>query len=162
MFYCPQPPGLRSVDDFKDLRKEFAVALRHRKDYTDLCLEVTKQALEKGIPYAVYGVSPAARLLKTICKEVVVEVNRAKSLRFHPHPEDYSIYWAEYNIVHNTADIIFKYFAKRYPMYTLIIYSRREAYWFKDNQVFCQELREFSLVSVDPKHEQPSYYRAAR
>lgn len=162
ILYYGQPPGLNSTDDFKVLRKEFAVALRHKEDQSELCLEVAKQSLEKGIPYVTYGVSPAARFLKNICKEVVVEVNQAKSLRFCPHPDQPSIYWADYNIRHNTADLILKYFSKRYPMRILVIYSRRDVFWLKDGQVFGQDIATFSLASIDPKFEEHTYYRAAR
>lgn len=162
IFHFGQPPGLTSVEDFKDLRNDFSVALRHKDDQYDLCLEVAKQALDKGIPYATYAVSPAARMLKNVCKEVIVEVNRAKGLRFNPHPEQRAIYWAEYTICHNTADIVLKYFSRRYPMRILAIYSRREVYWLKSGQYFCQDIGEFSLASIDPKFQQPSYLRAAR
>ncbi len=160
LFQHKRPPGINKVDDFDDLRKDFAVALRHRKDKYDLCLEVSKQALEKGLPYVSFGVSHAARMLKSSCKEVVVEVNRSKSLRFEPHPDDPDLYWAEYGIYHDTADLILKYFEKRYPMRTLVIYGRREVHWLKKGQVFSKDMRTFSLADIDSKHKEPHYYRA--
>lgn len=160
-FHYKQPPGLSRLEDFKLLRQEFAIALRHQQDQYDLCFEVAKQSLEKGIPYVTFGVSPEARLLKEVCKEVIVEVNRAKGLRFSPHHRSHSIYWAEYDIVHDTADLILKYFAKRYPMRTLIIYSRRLAYWWKNGEVFSQDLDSFTLASIDEKFaEEPTYRKA--
>lgn len=161
-FYHKQPPGLNRLDDFKLLRQEFSIALRHRQDQYELCLEVAKQALEKGIPYVTFGVSPEARALKNVCKEVIVEVNRAKSLRFSPHPQSHSIYWAEFDIQHDTADLILKYFAKRYPMRILVIYSRRVAYWWKKGEAFSQDLDSFTLASIDEKFaEEPAFRRAA-
>ncbi len=160
LFQHKKPPGINKVDDFKELRREFAIALRHRKDQNDLCLEVAKQALDKGLPYVSFGVSPAARMLKSVVKEVLVEVNRAKSLRFNVHPDDYDIYWAEYDIFHDTSDVVLQYFEKRYPMRTLLMYSRRDVYWLKKGQMFSKDMRTFSLADIDSKHEEPKYYRA--
>lgn len=161
-FNFKQPPGLNHLEDFKLLRQEFAIALRHRQDQYELCFEVAKQSLEKGIPYVTFGVSPAARLLKEVCKEVIVEVNRAKSLRFSAHPQSHSIYWTEYDITHDTADLILRYFSKRYPMRILLIYSRRMAYWWKNSEAFSEEINKFSLANIDKKFaEEPVYRRVA-
>lgn len=161
VYHYGQPPGISRAEDFKALRREFAIALRHKTDHYNLCMEVAKQALEKGLPYVMYGVSPAARMLKTATKEVIVEVTRAKSLRFASHPDEKSIYWADFNVRHNTADLILNYFAKRFPMRILLIYSRREVFWLKDGQVYSQDIGTFSITSIDPKFQERPLYKAA-
>jgi len=162
ILYYGQPAGLSRVEDFKLLRQEFAIALRHRTDQYELCAEVARQALEKGIPYVTFGVSPAARALKQACKEVVVEVNRAKSLSFKSHPQSHSLYWADFDILHDTADLILKYFAKRYPLRILAIYSRRQVHWLKNEQVYSEDVRDFKLSDIDPNLEERSYWQIAR
>ncbi len=162
IFRYGPPPGIRSARDFKLLRQEFSIALRHKEDQYDLCLEVARQSLEKGLPYVTFAVSSEARELKEFCKEVIVEVNRAKGLRFSPHSDARSIYWAEYNIYHETADLILKYFAKRYPMRCLVIYGKRSVYWYKDKQTYSQDNSLFSLSSNDKKYEEKAYYAGAR
>lgn len=162
IFKNGRPPGIRNINDFKILRQEFSIALRHREDQYDLCLEVAKQSLERGMPYVTFGVSAEARALKELCKEVVVEVNRAKSLRFSPHPDARSVYWAEYKIMHKTADLILKYFARRYPMRYLIIYSRRTVYWLKDNHMHSLDSSAFSLANIDKRFKESSAYASIR
>ena len=159
------PAGIRSLKDFKKLRQEFAIALRHHEDLYNLCLNVAKQALDKGLPYVMFGVSSDARILKNCCKEVVLEVNRAKSLRFAPHPENHQIIYADYHINHYTADLILKYFNRRFPTKIILLTSRKYGFWIRNNEVSMKNLNEFSISDLDQTSQEEReipYWKVAR
>ncbi|RJQ32146.1 MAG: hypothetical protein C4562_03705 [Actinobacteria bacterium] len=142
------PAGFHKISDSKLLRQEMAVAMRNKDCSYDLCAKVAMQALEKGLPYVMFGVSAESRLLKSLSKDVVVEVNRAKSLNFRPVREHTGIVMAQYCLVHETADLILKYFSKRFPTHIVCLKGLRTVYWYMHETVHFKDGLEFSYLDI--------------
>ena len=138
------PPGVESVEDLNKLRKIMAIAMRHSNCDEKICYRVAYQSLEKGLPYVLFGASRKARLLNQFAKEVSGEVNSNKSLEFKFHHDSPEVIFTYCNLVHNTADLLLKHYMKTYPDRTVLIYTRRFAFWVKDNIFDSLDLKEFN------------------
>jgi hypothetical protein len=142
------PPGLNSSEDFKKLRLEMAAAIRHKDCDLKLCYQVVFQSLEKGLPYVLAAAGREARILKQLSKEVSLEISQNKSLVFKYNVDTPSIIYTYCNLIHNTADIILKYYVGLYPEKTILIYTRREAFWVKENNFGNSDLTDFNRFGL--------------
>lgn len=142
------PPGLSSYKDFKRLRLEMAAAQRHKDCHPKLCYQVAYQALERGLPCVLAGAGREARMLIQMSKEVALEISQNKMLEFKYNIDSPNVIYAYCNLIHNTADIILKYYAGFYPEKTILIYTRREAFWVKDSNFDYSDLMEFNRFGI--------------
>lgn len=113
----------------RTLLKHLAANLRYRTAYepTAVIFAAVEEALRHGPAYTLCGIGAASRLLLSRTKAVSHEVHRMLGfIRFQPIPDTLTLV-AKPKLFHDTADLILRQFAPRYPQHTLILIEHDHA-----------------------------------
>lgn len=107
-----------------------------------------EQALKYGHAYCLCGAGNASRLFIDRSRTISKEVHRMLGfVRFQPGPGDSLI--ARPKLFHNTADLILRQFALRYPNTRLIFILTDETLVWENNQLFRLPADEFLSYMVE-------------
>ena len=120
-----------------------------------------EQALKYGHAYCLCGAGNASRLFNDRSRAISKEVHRMLGfIRFQPAPGDSLI--ASPKLFHNTADLILRQFALRYPNSRLIFVLTDEALIWENNQLSRLPANKFlPYVSEDGFHQAwDTYYQS--
>ncbi|MBZ4654092.1 MAG: hypothetical protein JG781_1431 [Peptococcaceae bacterium] len=118
-------------------------ALRHSTPQKYVIMEkALLEAYEKGLEYCLSNVSSSCRRLALLAREVHHEVHRMLGfIRFSALDEETLV--ARPKLYHDTADLILKRFAPRYPHYKVVLVLDTQALCFYQGKIFSLDARPF-------------------
>lgn len=131
-------------------QREVAYALLHRDPckYTVIDQAIT-QAKEKGVSYVICKVSNEARRFMKLARAVGREKYRATAfMRLQPI-DQHRVLYGEFQIEHQTAELIMLHFMKRFPRYNIMLKFNDEVFIGRNKEIFRQAL-------TNPKADQPA------
>jgi probable DNA metabolism protein len=122
-------PATAPADDPPELRRLIALALLHRDPAKYSVIDkAIEQAKEKGMSYVLCKVSAEAKKFMKLARAVGAEKYRATAfMRLQPIDRHHVLY-GEFEIQHQTAELIMLHFMKRFPRYNIMIVFNNEVY----------------------------------
>jgi probable DNA metabolism protein len=122
-------------------RREVAYALLHKDPAKYAVIDqAIEQAKEKGISYVICKVSNEARRFMKFARAVGAEKYRATAfMRLQPI-DQHKVLYGEFEIEHQTADLIMLHFMKRFPKYNIMIVFNNEVFIGRNRKIFRQKV----------------------
>ena len=138
-------------------RKMIALALLHSDpDKYRVIDKALEQVKEKGLSYVICKVSPEAGKFMKLVRAVSAEKYRATAfMRLQPIDKQKVLY-GEFEIQHQTAELIMLHFMKRFPRYNIMIVFNDEVYIGRDKEIFKQPI---DRKKIDLPKEQDDFER---
>ena len=134
-------PAAAPADAPPELSRLIALALLHRDPAKYAVIDkAIEQVKEKGISYILCKVSPEARKFMRLANDVGREKYRATAfMRLQPI-DQHRVLYGEFEIRHQTAELIMLHFMKRFPRYNIMIVFGDEVYIGRNNEIFRQKV----------------------
>jgi len=156
--------GLRGSGDpeaFKLFKNELFFALLNKNPSKYRVIDqVIEQSKEKGLSYVLCKVSNEARKFHHLAREVGAERYRATAfMRLQPI-EQHNVLFGEFEIKHQTGELIMLHFMKRFPRYNIIITFGHEVYIGRNNEIFKEKIDRKKVVLPKEKDEFEKYWLA--
>ena len=150
LFKTDVPRPQHNLDDLKingdpealsQFKQQIFFALLHKDPGKyKLIDQVIKQAEEKGLSYVLCKVSDEARRFRNLARQVGAERYRAISfIRLQPI-DQYKVLMGEFELKHNTAELIMLHFMKRFPQYKIMLVFGDDVYIGKDKEIFKEKI----------------------
>ena len=142
-------------------RHEVAYALLHRDPSKYAVIDkAIAQAKEKGIGYIICKVSNEARKFMKLARAVGAEKYRATAfMRLQPIDRHHVLY-GEFEIQHQTAELIMLHFMKRFPRYNIMIVFGDEVYIGRNNEIFKDKIDRKKVTLPKEKDDFERYWLA--
>ena len=119
-----------------------------------------EQAKEKGISYILCKVSPEARKFMRLANDVGREKYRATAfMRLQPI-DQHRVLYGEFEIQHQTAELIMLHFMKRFPRYNIMIVFNDEVYIGRNNEIFKEKIDRKKVTLPKGKDDFERYWLA--
>ncbi|MEA3494362.1 MAG: DUF4130 domain-containing protein [Candidatus Margulisiibacteriota bacterium] len=114
----------------------FFALLHHKPDRFTVVDQVIKQAEEKGISYILCKVSAEAKKFRSYARQVKVERYQATAfIRLKPI-DQHRVLMGEFEIKHQTGELITLHFMKRFPQYTIMLIFGEEVYMGRNKEIY--------------------------
>ena len=152
-------------DAVEIFRREVSLALLHRDPAKYALIDkAIEQAREKGLSYVLCKVSTEARKFMKLARAVGVEKYRATAfIRLQPI-DQHRVLYGEFQIEHQTADLIMLHFMKRFPKFNIMIVFNDEVFIGRNKEIFRQALgkRKIDLPKAPDEFERYwlAFYRS--
>jgi probable DNA metabolism protein len=142
-------------------RHKVAYALLHKDPNKYVVIDkVIAQAKEKGISYVLCKVSNEARQFMKLARAVSAEKYRATAfMRLQPINQ-HKVLYGEFQIEHQTAELIMLHFMKRFPRYNIMIVFNDEVFIGRDKEIFRQKVNRQKIKLPKEKDEFEHYWLA--
>jgi len=140
--------GLKGDSEARRLFKQqmFHALLHKDPGKYKLIDQVIKQAEEKGLSYVLCKVSDEARRFCNLARQVGAERYRAISfIRLQPI-DHYKVLMGEFELKHNTAELIMLHFMKRFPRYKIMLIFGSDVYIGKDKEIFKEKIERKKIA----------------
>jgi probable DNA metabolism protein len=139
------------------LEKHIALALLHsdpnKYSVIDKAIE---QAKEKGVSYVLCKVSAEAKKFMKLARAVGAEKYRATAfMRLQPI-DQHRVLYGEFEIQHQTGELIMLHFMKRFPRYNIMIVFNEEVYIGRNNEIFKQPIEPAYRQASEKRTKVPS------
>ncbi len=147
-----------ALDKFKQL---VFYALLHRDPGKYRIIDrAIEQVNEKGISYVLCKVSDEARKFKSLARQVSAERYRATAfMRLQPI-DQYRVLMGEFELRHNTAELIMLHFMKRFPRYKIMLVFGSEVYIGSNGEIFKEKIDRKKVVLPKAVDEFEKYWFA--
>ena len=137
----------------------FALLNRNPSKYR-IIDQVIKQAGEKGLSYVLCKVSDEAKRFFRLAREVGAERYRATAfIRLQPLDQQ-RVLFGEFEIKHQTGELIMLHFMKRFPQYNIIIVFGNEVYIGRNKEIFRKKLDRKKIIIPKELDEFEKYWLA--
>jgi probable DNA metabolism protein len=142
-------------------RREVSLALLHRDPAKYAVIDqAIEQAKEKGLSYVLCKVSAEARKFLKLARAVGAEKYRATAfIRLQPIDQHLVLY-GEFQIEHQTAELIMLHFMKRFPKYNIMIVFNDEVFIGRNKEIFRQGLGKKKVALPKAPDELERYWLA--
>jgi len=153
---------------FQLFRKELFFALLNKSTQKYRIIDqAIQQAKEKGLSYVLCKVSDAARRFHRLAREVGAERYRATAfIRLQPIDQQ-KVLFGEFEIKHQTGEMIMLHFMKRFPRFNIMIVFGEEVYIGRNKEIYrekidpaCRQAGEKMGLSPAIKDEYEKYWLA--
>jgi probable DNA metabolism protein len=122
--------------------------------------QVIEQAKEKGLSYVLCKVSSEARKFYSLSRQVGAERYRATAfMRLQP-VDQYKVLMGEFELRHNTAELIMLHFMKRFPQYKIMLVFGEDVYIGKDKEIFKEKIERKKITLPHKVDEFERYWFA--
>lgn len=137
----------------------FALLNKNPKKY-HIIDQVIKQATEKGLSYVLCKVSDEAKRFFRLAREVGAERYRATAfIRLQP-VDQHRVLFGEFEIKHQTGELIMLHFMKRFPQHNIIIVFGDEVYIGRNKEIFKNKPNRKQVVIPKEPDEFEKYWLA--
>ena len=149
-------------------RREVAYALLHRDPAKYVVIDkAIAQANEKGISYVLCKVSNEAKKFMQFARAVGAEKYRATAfMRLQPI-DQHNVLYGEFELEHQTADLIMLHFMKRFPKYNIMIVfqsclpaGRDEVFIGRNKEIFREKINRKKVELPKEKDDFERYWLA--
>lgn len=143
----------------KIFRREVASALLHRDPNKYRVIDqAVKQAEEKGFTYVLCKISAEAKKFRELARQVRWEYGRAISfIRLRP-VDQHHVLFGEFEIKHQTAEMIMQHFIDRFPQYNIMLVFGKDVYIGRKNEIFKEKIDRKKIVLPEKKDEFEKYW----
>ena len=122
--------------------------------------QVIRQAKDKGLSYVLCKVSDEARRFHRLAREVGAERYRATAfIRLQPI-DQHKILFGEFEIKHQTGELIMLHFIKRFPRYNVMIVFGDEVYIGRNKEIYRKKIDRKKVVLPKAPDEYEKYWLA--
>ena len=142
-------------------RREVSLALLNKSPakYTVIDKAI-EQARTKGISFVLCKVSDEARKFRKLAREVGAERYRATAfMRLQPI-DQHKVLFGEFEIEHQTAELIMLHFMRRFPRNNIMIVFGNEAYIGRNKEIFREKIDRKKIVLPKETDEYEKYWLA--
>lgn len=142
-------------------RQRLYYALLHKDpNKYQLIDKVIEQAKAKGLSYILCKVSAEAKKFIDLSRQVAGERHRAISfLRLKPI-DQHNVLMGEFEIVHQTGEIIMLHFLKRFPKYRIMLVFGNEVLIGQGNEIFREKIERKKVTLPSTPDEFERYWLA--
>jgi probable DNA metabolism protein len=149
-------------------QRRVALALLHR-DSGKYCLidQAIAQAKDHGISYVLCKISPEAKKFYSLAAAVAREKHRAISfLRLQPvtltlgEEKQQQVLYGEFELEHQTAELVMLHFMKRFPRYGIMIIFGKEAYLGYRGEIRQEQIERSAIILPAVKDDFERYWLA--
>jgi len=157
---------------FQMFRKELFFALLNKNPSKYRIIDqAIQQAKDKGLSYVLCKVSDEAKRFHRLSREVGAERYRATAfMRLQPIDE-HTVLFGEFEIKHQTGELIMLHFMKRFPLYNIMIVFGSEVYpptkdfggWVyigRNKEIFKEQIDHKKVVLPKAPDEYEKYWLA--
>jgi len=155
---------LRESGDAKALelfKKDVFLALLNKNPSKHRIIDkVIEQAKDKGLSYVLCKVSEEAKRFHRLAREVGAERYRATAfMRLQPI-DQHRVLYGEFEIQHQTGELIMLHFMKRFPRYNIMIVFGDEVYIGRNKEIFREKINRKKIDLPKEKDEFERYWLA--
>ena len=119
-----------------------------------------EEARQKGLSYVLCKVSTAARQFMKLARQVGAEKYRATAfMRLQPIDQQ-KVLFGEFEIEHQTAELIMLHFMRRFPRYNIMIVFNNEVYIGRGKEIFREKIDRQKIVLPREADEYEKYWLA--
>lgn len=138
-----------------------ALALLHRNgDKYRIIDQAIEQAKGKGLSYVMCKVSNEAKQFMNYSRSVGAEKYRATAfMRLQPI-DQHGVLYGEFELKHQTADLIMLHFMKRFPRYNIMIVFNEEVFIGRNGEIFKQKVDKKKIELPREKNDFERYWLA--
>ncbi len=142
-------------------RREVAYALLHRDPAKYRIIDqAVEQANKKGLSYVLCKVSAEGKKFMQLARAVGAEKYRATAfMRLQPI-DQHRVLYGEFEIQHQTAELIMLHFMKRFPRYNIMIVFGNEVCIGRNGEIFKQAFEKRKFDRPVEKDEFERYWLA--
>lgn len=142
-------------------RREVSLALLNKSPRKyGIIDQAIEQVKAKGVSYVLCKVSDEARKFMKLAREVGAEKYRATAfMRLQPIDQQ-NVLFGEFEIEHQTAELIMLHFMRRFPRYNIMIVFGSEVYIGRDNEIFREKIDRKKVVLPKQTDEYEKYWLA--
>lgn len=146
---------------FQLFRKDLFFALLNKSPQKYRIIDqAIQQAKEKGLSYVLCKVSDEARRFHRLTREVGAERYRATAfIRLQPIDQN-NVLFGEFEIKHQTGELIMLHFMKRFPRYNVMIVFGEEVYIGRNKEIFKQKINRNKVVLPKAPDDYEKYWLA--
>ncbi len=146
---------------FQLFRKDLFFALLNKSPQKyQIIDQAIQQAREKGLSYVLCKVSDEARLFHRLAREVGAEKYRATAfIRLQPI-DQHKVLFGEFEIKHQTGELIMLHFMKRFPRFNIMIVFGNEVYIGRDKEIYRRPIDRKTLELPKAEDEYEKYWLA--
>ena len=146
---------------FQLFRKDLFFALLNKSPQKYRIIDqAIQQAKEKGLSYVLCKVSDEARRFHRLTREVGAERYRATAfIRLQPIDQN-NVLFGEFEIKHQTGELIMLHFMKRFPRYNVMIVFGEEVYIGRNKEIFKQTIHRNKVVLPKAPDDYEKYWLA--
>jgi probable DNA metabolism protein len=146
---------------FQMFKKELFFALLNKSPSKYRIIDqAIQQAKEKGLSYVLCKVSNEARRFHRLSREVGAERYRATAfMRLQPI-DQHKVLFGEFEIKHQTGELIMLHFMKRFPRYNVMIIFGDEVYIGRNKEIFKEKINRKKVVLPKAPDEYEKYWLA--
>jgi len=143
----------------KMFKREIFSALLHRDNIKYRIIDkVIEQVTEKGFTYVLCKISAEAKKFRELARQVRWEYGRAISfIRLKP-VDQHRVLFGEFEIKHQTAEMIMQHFMERFPQYNIMLVFGEDVYIGRDNEIFKEKINRKKVVLPQKKDEFEKYW----
>ena len=162
--YIEEIRGLKENGDPEALqmfRKDLFFALLNKSPSKYRIIDqAIEQCREKGLSYVLCKVSDEARRFHRLAREVGAERYRATAfMRLQPI-DQHKVLFGEFEIKHQTGELIMLHFMKRFPRYNITIVLGNEVYIGRNKEIFKEKIDRKKVVLPKAPDEYEKYWLA--
>lgn len=141
-------------ETFNRLKRYVFFALLHKnKDKYTLLDKVIEQAKEKGMRYVLCKVSAEAKKFRDYARQVATERHQAIAfIRLKPI-DQHRVLFGEFEIRHNTAEIIMLHFMERFPQNSIMLVFGEDVYIGRGREIFREKIDRKRIALPQQKDE---------
>jgi probable DNA metabolism protein len=142
-------------------QRDIFYALLHKNpDRYFVIDQVIEQAKTKGLRYILCKVSLEAKKFRDYARQVSFERMRAISfIRLRPI-DQHRVLYGEFEIKHQTAEIIMLHFMDRFPQYNIMLVFGEDVYIGRDHEIFKEKIDHKKIELPEQKDEFERYWLA--
>lgn len=141
-------------------REVFLALLNNNPDKYRIVDQAIAQAREKGLSYVLCKVSDEARKFHRLAREVGAERYRATAFMRLKPIDQHRVLFGEFEIKHQTGDLIMLHFMKRFPRYNIMIVFGDEVYIGRNQEIFKEKINRKKIDLPKEKDEFERYWLA--
>jgi probable DNA metabolism protein len=141
-------------------RKAMLALLHKNPDRFKVVDAAEQQAQTKGLSYVLCKVSPEAKKFLDYARQVGFEYHKATSfIRLKPIDQQ-RILMGEFEIRHQTAELIMQHFMRRFPTYTVMLIFGNQAYIGRDKEIYQRTIERQKISPPTVVDEYEKYWLA--
>jgi len=143
----------------KMFKRDILSALLHKDSGKYRAIDqAIKQAEEKGFTYVLCKISAEAKKFRELARQVRWEYGRAISfIRLRP-VDQHRVLFGEFEIKHQTAEMIMQHFIDRFPQYNIMLVFGEDVYIGRENEIFKEKINRKKVVLPEKKDEFEKYW----
>ena len=146
---------------FQIFRKDLFFALLNKSPSKYRIIDqAIQQAKDKGLSYVLCKVSDEARKFHRLAREVGAERYRATAfIRLAPI-DQHNVLFGEFEIKHQTGELIMLHFMKRFPLYNVMIVFGEEVYIGRNKEIYKEKINRKKVLLPKAPDEYEKYWLA--